>query len=118
MGNPSNLTHGGYGMRDEITSLRGHFQNKRRLKELVPQGSCERCGRSQAECKDYGRQLELHHIKSLKDCVDEGLKDKNWINSYDNLHTLCYWCHKEWHGWWEIFRPEYEAYFKSPPFMP
>ena len=41
--------------------------------------------------------LQLHHIKSITQCVDEGILDPQVVNSMDNLDSLCTFCHKEWH---------------------
>ena len=66
----------------------------------------------------HGRKLELHHIKSISDHVDDGVTDPDVVNVQSNLHTLCYWCHREWHTHWETFNPDYDLYFQSPPFRP
>lgn len=103
-------------MRDDVAALRSNFQSRRRMRKLVPAPNCQRCGISLTDAKSLGRGLDLHHIRSISDCVDAGVTDPDVVNINENLHTLCYWCHREWHTYWETFRPDYDKYFNATPF--
>ena len=59
-----------------------------------PDTQCRRCGMTDYEHRQYaGGQLEKHHVVALR--------DGGHPTDPSNLHTLCYFCHKEWHTWWE-----------------
>ena len=86
-------------MRPEVTKLRSNYQSKRANKKLYPKDVCSRCGMHVSEHKHkWGKGgLQLHHIKSITQCVDEGILDPQVVNGEANMDSLCTFCHKEWH---------------------
>lgn len=90
-------------MRPEVTALRSNYQSKRKTKQIYPGDHCARCGMHVSEHKNqWGKgMLQLHHIKPISQCVDEGILNPQWVNSKDNLDSLCYFCHREWHTFGE-----------------
>lgn len=60
--------------------------------------ACVRCGRSEEEhFEEFGRQLSVHHIKSVREFYREAGENKpNYaeMNLLDNLITLCVGCHR------------------------
>lgn len=59
---------------------------------------CVRCGCSEEQhFEEYGRQLSVHHIKSVREFYYEAgdnEPDYSEMNSLDNLVTLCVACHR------------------------
>jgi hypothetical protein len=41
--------------------------------------------------------MQLHHVKPISECVDEGILDPEVVNSKENVDSLCYFCHREYH---------------------
>ena len=94
-------------MRPEVKRARKQFENNR----PKPDGCCKRCGMSQSEHNERGRQsLQIHHTMALKDHGEAG-------NDPATFDTLCYWCHKEWHGWWESLSRPYAEFMDATPFL-
>ena len=62
--------------------------------------ACQACGISQEEhVEEYGRKLEIHHIKPLLEHRDEeGEIDYEVANNLDNLVSLCSSCHTRYEG--------------------
>ena len=62
----------------------------RAFAKAAPETQCRRCGMH--ACLGRG-QLEKHHAVAIR--------DGGHPHDPANLHTLCYFCHREWHTWWE-----------------
>lgn len=64
---------------------------------------------TQQEHNDRNRgQLQVHHIVSIKD---------GGSNDESNVDTLCYWCHREYHNYWEHLGIDYESFKQAKPFL-
>lgn len=69
---------------------------------------CRRCGIDLDELAQLGRgSLEKHHVIAVR--------DGGHPHDPGNLHTLCYFCHREWHTWWEGHY-EWPEYMAAMPF--
>ena len=103
-------------MRPEVKALRSDYERRRRRKELYPQDTCARCGMHVSEHKErWGKSLmQLHHIKPIATCVDEGQLDPDWVNSTENVDSLCYFCHREFHTFVEPLEVDYEEWKQTP----
>ena len=89
-------------MRPEVKEARKRFELAKRNGKLHMGSVCSRCG-------DTDR-LSLHHVVPLKDGGDPV--------DPSNLATLCHYCHREWHVFWEHLRPDYQAFSEATPFRP
>ena len=66
----------------------------RELADMPVDHQCRRCGMSQDDHTQFGKgKLQLHHLVAIR--------DGGHPSDPSNLHTLCYFCHQEWHTWWE-----------------
>lgn len=64
----------------------------------------------------WGKQLlQLHHIIGISTFVDQGVTDPNIVNNVENLSTLCYFCHKEWHTFAEPLQLDYREWMQKQP---
>lgn len=64
----------------------------------------------------WGKQLlQLHHIIGIATYVDQGVTDANVVNAPENLITLCYFCHKEWHTFAEPLELDFKAWMARQP---
>ena len=98
-------------MRPEVKRARSRFETQKRMKKLRPDTVCKRCGMSLEEHNALGKgQLQMHHVHAIEDGGDPV--------DPENIHTLCYFCHKEWHTYWETFHPDYGEFMQAPPFRP
>lgn len=104
-------------MRPEVSALRKNYETKRKNRKLFPQDTCCRCGMHVSEHKhQWGKQLlQLHHVKPIATCVDEGLLDPEIVNGPENVDTLCYFCHREYHTFAEPLEVPYLEWRSSPP---
>ena len=69
---------------------------------------CRRCGITREEHLQIKRgPLEKHHVVPI---VQGGHP-----SDPSNMLTLCYFCHKEWHTWWER-SSDWPAYMAAEPF--
>jgi predicted HNH restriction endonuclease len=86
-------------MRPEVTRLRGNYETRRKNRVLFPDEWCSRCGMHVSEHNHrWGKGLmQLHHVKPISECVDEGILDPEVVNSKENVDSLCYFCHREYH---------------------
>ena len=86
-------------MRPEVQQLRKNYETKRKNRKLFPKDVCSRCGMHVSEHQHkWGKALlQLHHVKPISQCVDEGQTDPEFVNSHENVDTLCYFCHREFH---------------------
>lgn len=96
-------------MRPEVQSLRRNYESRRKSKKLYPKEYCSRCGMhvSEHNHKWDKKLLQLHHVKPISVCVDEGILDPNFVNSHENVDTLCYFCHREYHTFAEPLQIPY-----------
>ena len=74
---------------------------------------CRRCHITQEEHAPLKGNLQLHHVRAIR--------DGGHPTDRSNLQTLCYFCHREWHTFWE--RPKdlasplpWPAFMSSPPY--
>lgn len=74
---------------------------------------CRRCHITQAEHAPLKGKLQLHHVVAIR--------DGGHPTDPSNLLTLCYFCHREWHTWFE--RPAdlvsplpWSTFMSSPPY--
>jgi predicted HNH restriction endonuclease len=104
-------------MRPEIKRLRSNYETKRKMRKIFPADSCNRCGMHTSEHRHaWGKGLlQLHHIKPISECVDEGILDPDFVNSPDNVDTLCYFCHREYHTFAEPLKIPYLEWRAKPP---
>lgn len=89
-------------MRPEVREARKRFESAKRNGKLRQRDHCSRCGETD--------RLSLHHVVSLEQGGDPV--------EQSNLDTLCYYCHREWHVFWENLRPDYRAFKAATPFRP
>ena len=69
---------------------------------------CRRCGMGANEHALLGcGRLQKHHVIAIR--------DGGHPHDPANLHTLCHFCHREWHTWWEDHH-EWSAYMAAIPF--
>ena len=79
--------------RDVMRSSAGRAYGK-----ALADGTCRRCGITRDGHTALGRgPLEKHHVLPI--C------DGGHPTDPDNLFTLSYFCHREWHTWWERVSP-------------
>ena len=94
-------------MKQKAKEARKHFDKTK----SEPACSCTRCGMTQQEHTDHGKgKLQIHHIQAIRDL---GLE----ANTEENYHTLCYFCHREWHCFWEAARRPYKDFFAARSFF-
>lgn len=94
-------------MREEVKKARKSFDRNR----PTPATKCQRCGMTQEEHNALGRaSLQIHHIRPIRELGMEA-------NNPENYHTLCYWCHREYHTFWECADRKYEDFFEAEPFF-
>jgi len=85
-----------------------HGAKGRRYTRALPEDSCRRCGMDQEEHTRLDRgKLNKHHVIAVR--------DGGHMTDPDNLYTLCYFCHKEWHTWWEALGHDCSAYMAAQP---
>ena len=103
-------------MRPEVKVLRGNYESRRKNKKLYPSETCSRCGMHYSEhMYHWGKGLmQLHHVKPINVCVDEGILDPDFVNSKENVDSLCYFCHREYHTFAEPLGIPYEEWKRSP----
>lgn len=103
-------------MRPEVAQLRKNYESKRKMKKLYPQEWCSRCGMHVSEHNHrWGKSLmQLHHIKPISKCVDEGIVDPEFVNSHENVDSLCYYCHREYHTFAEPLEIPYLEWKSTP----
>jgi hypothetical protein len=82
-------------------------QQRRRTAHIVPEDRCHRCGMTQEEHSPLRGRLEKHHAVPLS--------AGGHPTDPSNLHTLCYFCHREWHTFWEG-RADWQTYMSATPF--
>lgn len=104
-------------MRPEVNQLRRNYETKRKNRSLFPKDTCSRCGMHVSEHKHkWGKQLlQLHHVKPISQCVDEGMTDPDFVNSHENVDTLCYFCHREYHTFAEPLEVPYLEWRATEP---
>ena len=86
---------------------------RKRFEQIKPQPAacCKRCGMTQSEHNERGKsKLQIHHTMALRDHGDAG-------NDPSTFDTLCYWCHREWHCFWETAERSYDDFMDCPPFL-
>ena len=94
-------------MREETRRARKEFERSK----PTPGPTCHRCGMTLAEHNALGKgKLQLHHIIPIRQAVSAA-------NTAENLHTLCYWCHSEWHKFWECADRSYQDFMAAAPFF-
>ena len=94
-------------MREEVKKARKQFDKSR----PTPAPCCDRCGMTKEMHVSLGKSsLQVHHVESIRDIGMEA-------NRPDNYHTLCYFCHREWHCFWECAGRSYEDFFEADPFF-
>lgn len=95
---------------------RGHSFRRDALKgdagrafaEAAVDKQCRRCGMCAEEHNQLGHgSLQRHHLIAIR---DGGRADDP-----ANLCTLCYFCHREWHTWWEGHH-EWPEYMDAVPY--
>lgn len=74
---------------------------------------CSRCHMTQEEHAPLKGRLQLHHVVAIR--------DGGHPTDPSNLQTLCYFCHREWHTWWERPVPlasplPWLSFMSSPPY--
>lgn len=101
-------------MRPEVRILRKDFdERKKAYRQAVC--SCDRCGLTADTLSRFPRQLEMHHIRSISDCVDAGITDASVVNGRSNISILCTFCHMFWHKIAEPMGVTYEEFFSDEP---
>ena len=94
-------------MRDEVRRARKAFDQSKPVRA----SSCARCGMTQEQHNAHGKgQLQIHHIRPIREL---GMA----ANDPSNYHTLCYFCHSEYHKFWELAKRSYEDFFAAPSFF-
>ena len=88
------------------TQFRRQVMNRRQYEAIAPEQECFRCGMTQAEHTPLRGSLNKHHAVPVR---DGGSSDPS------NLLTLCHYCHREWHTWWED-NYEWQAYMAAKPY--
>jgi predicted HNH restriction endonuclease len=93
-------------MREEVKKARKAFQRQR----IQPDCKCARCGMSQEQHTANGKgKLQIHHVESIS-------KIGMAANRADNYMTLCRWCHREWHVFYEEAGISWEDFWASEVF--
>ena len=85
--------------------LRGGAEKK--FAKLPTEPQCRRCGISKDELAPFDRGLEKHHVIAIA--------DGGHPSDPSNLLTLCYFCHREWHTWWEGYH-EWPGFMAATPY--
>ena len=94
-------------MKPEVRKARSSFQKNK----PDPGPVCDRCGMTQEEHNARGKgKLQIHHTMALKDHGMAG----NDPSTYD---SLCYWCHREWHTFWEYAGKSYDLFKSTRSFL-
>ena len=65
----------------------------RALAAMPTDDRCRRCGMSQEEHAPLKGKLQVHHAVPIS--------NGGHPTCPSNLFTLCYFCHREWHTFWE-----------------
>eukprot|EP00966_Prymnesium_polylepis_P171323 3960356-Prymnesium_polylepis.1 len=80
---------------------------------IPPDPLCRRCGMVQEEHWPLHGTLQKHHIIALR--------DGGHPTDPSNLYTLCQYCHREWHLYWErtpeLVRLDWAAYMAATPHL-
>jgi len=71
-----------------------------------PDAQCRRCGMTQEEHGPLRGTLQKHHLVAVR--------DGGHPTDPSNLFTLCHYCHKEWHTFWEE-HSDWPSYFQATP---
>lgn len=82
-------------------------QSRRAYKKQRPDAQCRRCGMTQEEHAPLRGALQKHHLVAIRDGGHQ--------TDPSNLFTLCHYCHKEWHTFWEEPSGDWPSYFDAPP---
>eukprot|EP00966_Prymnesium_polylepis_P147424 3405312-Prymnesium_polylepis.1 len=81
------------------------------FRAVPPDSLCRRCGMSQEEHTPLHGKLQKHHIIALR--------DGGHPTDRSNLYTLCQYCHREWHLYWErtadLCQVDWAAYMAATP---
>ena len=94
-------------MRDEVKKARKAFERSK----PKPKDRCDRCGMTVEEHNALGKsKMQIHHIESIK---DKGMA----ANAESNYVSLDYFCHREWHTFWEPLGLDWEDFMKATPFL-
>lgn len=93
-------------MRPEVKKARKQFERTR----PKPKAVCDRCGMTAEEHKTLGKSsLQIHHVEAIREVGSRA-------NRADNYVTLDYYCHREWHTFWEPLGLSWEDFMADTPF--
>lgn len=93
-------------MRPEVTKARKEFERRKPKPKTV----CDRCGMTVEEHKALGKSnLQIHHVEAIKDVGSAANREDNYV-------SLTYWCHREWHTFWEPLGLSWEDFMEAVPF--